>query len=157
MRLVHRFLFAVAPTVAGCTGQPLDTGTGRIEITSYPPGASIMVRDCPRCEDREVSKTPYYSPDLAADLQRKYLHLALDGYAPSPIRFMHAARSSAVKRIHHDLDPVPGGTIAGGGYGTVAQAPDPALGRTVPASAIEYPLSVTAAEAGESAERDAPE
>jgi hypothetical protein len=95
--------------LTGCVAAPHDeTRKGGFVLTSNPSGAWVLVRDCRTCEDRSIAKTPYLSLEPARDLKGKYVHIALDGYAPSPIRHLRDTTGAPTERIHHELAPAPG-------------------------------------------------
>lgn len=97
--------------LTGCTSAPAsppEVYAGGFVITSNPAAAWVLVRNCPKCEDRAIAKTPYLSPDPATELKGKYFHVERDGYAPSQIRQLRDTSGLPTERIHEDLVARPG-------------------------------------------------
>jgi hypothetical protein len=97
--------------LTGCTAAPAsppEVYAGGFVITSNPAAAWVLVRNCPKCEDRAIAKTPYLSPDPATELKGKYFHVERDGYAPSQIRQLRDTSGLPTERIHEDLVARPG-------------------------------------------------
>jgi hypothetical protein len=95
-------------------GGPKDTATGVFVITSDPLGAEVLVRDCPTCVDRALGRTPYTSTGPAGELDGKYVHVVLDGFAEGPLRQLSAARGDQAKPVHFDLLAATGALVAAG-------------------------------------------
>ena len=132
MRIVPRLVRAATLALTGCAAAPTDeTHKGGFVLTLNPSGAWVVVRDCRTCEDRAIAKTPYLSPDPASELKGKYVHIVLDGYAPSPIRHLRNVAGAPTERIHQDLAPAPGAVAAD---------------RTTPAEKGPGPLLIISAE-----------
>lgn len=103
----------VAILLTGCVSTPTKSSdasgsagaslsSGQYSLTSNPPGAWVLVRDCPSCKDKFLAETPYSGKGPKLGLTGKYLSAALDGHQMTqPLEVKDSGR----RQFHFNLIP----------------------------------------------------
>lgn len=103
---IHRAAVIVLPALVlgACVSPPerMDSDAGALDLTTSPPGAWVVVRDCPTCTIELICRAPCDGPLPGRGLVGRYLSAKLDGYRePTPLLVSDANRT----RFHFDLEP----------------------------------------------------